>query len=422
MKILFPLIRWDLESSAGRLLDLGGRMGRAGIEVDFITTSDDLAERIRSRCPGRPVHLAERQRVMISWDFRDELARPYIRKTYDLSVPGTDLPFWKVTAFDDFRGHVSNVAFRIPPLACDAVVLPLPSTEDGHPDVEAIFFTRLFSEARIAGIPIVFFLLYPVVAAPRLFLRFGDLYIVRDEFESSFLEWAGVPPEKIDRIEHPVERYFLDVVADPYMDGFLKDPDFPLPEARPAVTVVNHPKHRPQVREILRLLARSPRKPLVYLVRRNYTVRSLTEEEILGEILEQETRGSGAEFRRVDAPNLHRAVLASDIVLAPFFLTAMPFARRYGRATIIHNPRFTDMPLPEGIRVTSTEEELGRSLEALLAHPPRRSFAEILKGLEGASRSGSRRHRDAGKKAESGRRRAPGGRTASAAGARGGGA
>lgn len=359
MKILLPLSKWDVSTSTNRLKLLPELLTSYGHDIEVVTTSSDLRDDLLKEYAGLKVFMPEAISFPDSFIFRDDLVKTYIQRTIDIKIPDTDLPFWKVTAFDDFRGHIVPYSYRTPNMKYDLILVPLPSYEDPMPDIDDIYYTHLFSEAKAEGVKIVFFQLFPVHTAPMLFLRFGDYYVLRSEFERDFMIKKGLEPEKIKLLTHPIDRYLTSLIADPYMDMTLTKQGLTTERETLNVTLINHAKYRPQIRQVLSLLNDMESKKTLNFIKRNYTIRNLSETEIVKEIIDQElTKKKNIALNMMDTSVMAKAVMTSDIIISPFFLNALNLAATYNKPAIIHNPCFKGVPMPKGIKVTCTMDEL----------------------------------------------------------------
>jgi hypothetical protein len=365
MKILIPLSKWDVNTSTNRLKLLPALLRNYGHDIEVVTTSLDLKDDLIKENNGLKVYMPESISFPDSFKFRDDLVKTFIQRTIDINIPNTNLPFWKVTAFDDFRGHIVPHSYRTPIMNYDLILIPLPSFEDPMPDTDDIFYTHLFSEAKSRGVKIVFFQLFPVHAAPMLFLRFGDYYILRSQFERDFLIKKGLELRKIRILTHPIDIYLTSLIADPYMDLVL---DKLSPQRDTLnVSIINHAKYRPQIREVLALLNSLKTRMTLNFIKRNYTIRNLSETEIVGEILDQElTDKNNIDLNLTDTSAMAKTVMSSDIIISPFFLNALNLAVTYNKSAIIHNKWFKGALMPKGISVTSTVAELRGEIDKVI--------------------------------------------------------
>ncbi|MBF0472747.1 MAG: hypothetical protein HQK93_03305 [Nitrospirae bacterium] len=365
MKILIPLSKWDVSTSTNRLKLLPRLLKNYGHDIEVVTTSSDLKDELLNENKDFKVYMPEAISFPDSFKFRDDLVKTFIQRTIDIKIPNTNLPFWKVTAFDDFRGHIVPHSYRTPNMKYDLILVPLPSFEDPMPDIDDIFYTHLFSEAKSRGVKIVFFQLFPVHTAPMLFLRFGDYYILRSEFERDFLIKKGLELSKIRLLTHPIDRYLTSLIADPYMDMVLDR----VSEERDTlnISLINHAKYRPQIREVLSLLNSMKVKLTLNFIKRNYTVRNLSETEIVKEIIDQElTNKKTININLTDTTTMAKSVMTADIIISPFFLNALNLAVTYDKTAIIHNRGFKGTLMPQGISVTSTIDELRSEIDKVI--------------------------------------------------------
>lgn len=387
MKILLPLSKWDVNTSNNRLKLLPRLLKNYGHDIEIVTTSSDLRDDFIKDGLDIKVYMPQAVNFPDSFKFRDDLVKTFIQQTINIKIPQTDLPFWKVTAFDDFRGHIVPHSYRTPNMTYDLILVPLPSFEDPMPDIDDIFYTHLFSEAKTKGVKIVFFQLFPVHAAPMLFLRFGDYYILRSEFERDFFIKKGLEHNKIKLLTHPIDKYLISLIADPYMDMIVDNRGLTKERDTLSVSLINHAKYRPQIREVLTLL--NNMETTLNFIKRNYTVRNISEEEIIKEILDQEltNKSQGDTHRKsqddthrksqgkshrnttlnlMDSSKMAKAVMSADIVISPFFLNGLVLAANYNKPAIIHNKCFKGVPMPQGIKVTSTLDELNAEIDKVI--------------------------------------------------------
>ena len=132
-KILFPISEKEYIVCQKRLCHLIKTIAQA-FWVDVVTTAEEVFDDLKTKlegCQNTEVRYLKEKFLPLTFDFRDNVSKIFVKYTEDLYIPGTDLKMWKTAAFDDLWGHISACAFpEVKSVDADAVLLPLQSWEE----------------------------------------------------------------------------------------------------------------------------------------------------------------------------------------------------------------------------------------------------------------------------------------------------
>jgi len=355
--ILFPISEKEYQSSQKRIAELIKTMASA-FRVEVLTTSeavdDDLKNRLKA-CPSVQIKRLNPAFLPLTFDFRDNASKIFSQYAKGITIPGTDLEIWKTAAFDDLWGHYSTCTYpEIKKIDADMVLLPLQSWEDIPLDETDVLYSTVTLMAKEGGKQVVGYQLHPVFDVFKLMPRLMDGIIVRADFERQFYTDMGIAPEKIFCLSDPKDIYALSTIEESYKNHLYND-QIPVRRDELSVVVLNHAKLRPQIREIFDLLAQSKVPVVLSLVKRDFFVKDLSEDEIIKDAYFPAIKKIGCPFYLVEVESLVPTAMVADVVISPTYITPLEFAARYEKEAWVYNPcdekrspvngvRFIDLP------------------------------------------------------------------------------
>lgn len=368
-RLLFPISEKDYFTVMGRisylLKDLSADFG-----VDLLTNStevyDDINKKLESHDDMR-IKLAEAKYLPTSYDFRNDLCRIFVKYTYDLFVPGTDLKMWKTTAFDDFWGHITGCSYPdITKIEADMVLMPLISHDDSPTEETDVFYTSIISMAKEAGIRVVGYQVYPVFNTNKLMPRMMDAVIVRQGFERDFYAKIGIEPGKVLVLTDYKDIYSISTIEDTYKNHIYNS-QLEIRRDELAIVVHNHPKFRPQLRDLFRVIKKTGIPVALSFVKRDFTIRDLSEGRIIEGVFFEEIKNIGCRFYLIESGSTVPVIMTSDVVVSPVYLATLEFAAQYGKKALVYNPLYSSMPDVNGITFINDSGRLADSLKAAYA-------------------------------------------------------
>lgn len=350
-RILFPLCDREILATQNRLLRIPELLAGNDCRIDIVTNDPEVSAKVAEYWKGHEervrVFTAEISYAQLPTTFRDDLVKIYIRQFHDFKIPGTDFPFWKATAFDDFRGHISQWSSRISDGEYDLVLYPLPSDDDAPPEKNDVFYSSVAFLAKEKGIPIAGVQLFPIFSTPLFFLKMVDHLVVRSAFDRKYCLERGVAEDNIFVIDRFNDAYYFDTVEDSYrnlildpqMRGLVPNPDDLV------ITIINHAKYRKEIKEMLHVLRDLSVPYSVILLKRAYTIRDLSETDILNQLVLDDLKKLPGRYFIAEDGSLVALMMFSDVVLSASYLIPLSFADKYGKTSLVYNP--VDIPLEE---------------------------------------------------------------------------
>ncbi|HEB76351.1 MAG TPA: hypothetical protein ENJ04_08380 [Nitrospirae bacterium] len=384
-KILFAVGEREFDATQGRLLLFAESLSSAGFRVDILTYSEKVfssAEEVFKDNDMVRVEIMSPERIPLSYGFRDELLKIYIRQTHHLYIPGTDVRLYKLTAFDDFWGHIESHSFtKMDVSGYDLVLMPLPSDEEPPGPDGTIFCSTVCFLARESGTPIVGIQVFPVVHISPIILRAVDYIVVNEETEKEYLERSGVDGDRIFLLTNPREDYFMSTVEDTYRNFILKQ-EIPIARGEICIMVFNHPKYRPFVTEALEVISELDVPKVVVFMKRGYNVRELSEDEIITEFYGDILRRMRGNKYLVDPGARAKVIMHSDVVISFSYFAPSKFAAKSGKLSVVYNPLHDDFVSDDGVKFLSDKQSLRNVLSSSYeAKAAEVSITDIVKGV-----------------------------------------
>ncbi|MFY9270342.1 MAG: hypothetical protein WAO55_11420 [Candidatus Manganitrophaceae bacterium] len=383
-KLLFPISERDYETTQGRVRHLIQSLSKT-FQVEVITHSKEVDDDLNRKCDSTPnvtLRFVEPKFLPLNFGYRDNLAKIFVQYTDDFFLPNTDFKIWKAAAFDDFWGHISNCAFpEIQGIDADLVMLPLMSHDDAPWEETDIFYTTLLFMAKEAGAKVVGYQLYPVFNGVKLMPKLMDAVIVRKAFERDFHIKMGVAPEKIHLLTEEKEIYSLSTIEDTYKNHMYTS-QIEIGREELGIVVCNHGKLRPQIIEIFKAIEEVKIPTVLFLIKRDFVIRELNEDEIIKDLFFDPIKRIGCRFYLVDQASLVPIAMTADLVISPSYVVPLEFAARYDIGAWVYNRCYDPQPDVNGVKFMNRLEDLKGALKkAYEAKRKKVGVADVLNHL-----------------------------------------
>ncbi|BCB96080.1 hypothetical protein JZK55_10020 [Dissulfurispira thermophila] len=383
-KILFLVGDKEFASVQERLFHIPSKLAKNGFLVDVVTYNEDVYEKAKVFFKGvdniNPI-LLKSTPLIWSPQQRDDFVRIYIRHTFDLFIPGTDLKYWKTSAFDDFRGHIASHSFSGIEMDYNLLLMPIPSFDEPPSIVCDVFYTTFIFHAKEKGIPVAGLQIYPVLHTPVLYMKIMDYFIVRALFEKEHYERNGVEGSKIFILDMPYENYCISTIEDTYKN-LMFDKQFDIQDDEIAILIVNHAKYRQQINEVLQALSKIDIKKTLFFYKRGYHVRELSEDEIIEEIIKPYLERVGGKHYIVHEGSIAKLIMLCDVIIATTYIVPLTFAAQYQKVAVVYNPLKKAATFEDGVSFLNDSNTLRHIVkERFFKKKSYNSIDEIVKGI-----------------------------------------
>jgi hypothetical protein len=386
-RILLPASENELQATGGRLLYIARSLLLNGHQVDVMTYSPSVfnyAKDLYKNTPGMRAILTGAKSM--NFEHVTSMVNTYIKLTYNLMLPQTDLKLYKVTAFDDFRGHLVNFSYPdIDLTPYQMVILPLPSLEMPPLADNDIFITTVCFHARGKKIPIIGIHVFPVTQTAPIYLKTIDYVIIKKEWETRYLEEYGFDLKRTYTLTYGPDEYFTSPIEDRYQDSVLNPPVY-IPKEELAVMIINHPRLRFCVKEILEVVGPLEIPKTVFFQKRKFVIRELSEEDLIDEMYSSDIKKIKGRHMMVESDNKGNVLLNADVIISPSYLSTLEFTSRYGKLPIVYNPLIEKHSLQPGVTYVRSKGELRNTL--ISAYENKKRQVSVLDVVE-AVRKGS---------------------------------
>ncbi|MBF0344891.1 MAG: hypothetical protein HQL06_11750 [Nitrospirae bacterium] len=358
-KMLIPLGEGEMQATNGRLIFVAKTLAVKGHTIDIITYSksvfnfaSDVLKEVKST---RVIHVSNQP---LNYHHIPSLVNTFIKLTYDMYLPQTDLKLYKVTAFDDFRGHIASFTYpEVDLSAYNMVLLPIPSIEIPPLNDSDIFYSTVCFYAKDNKIPIIGLQVFPVIQTPPIFLTVIDYLIIKEEYEKEFLKEYGFDLDKAFVLNYDMETYFVNTVEDKYLD-FLLDPIVEVPKEELAILVINHPRLRFCVKDILEVIGPMNIPKTLFFLKRKFVIRELSEEEIINDLFIDDIKKVKGRSFVMESDAKGNLLMISDIIISPSYLSTLGFAADYNKLCIVYNPLNDKGIFEKNVTFISSKEAL----------------------------------------------------------------
>lgn len=383
-RVLMVAARVDVDATQGRYLWLVRRLAEAGYAVDVMTHAEEVEQRAREQLNSvANVKVIRNKAKQVYWPphRRDDIVKTFIKQNSDLIVPGTDLPYWKTAAYDDFRGHVSSYTFDPLDPDYDLVMASFPSVDE-PPAMEAdvLLSTALF-HAREHGIPLAGIQIYPARQCPRNYQRLFDHLIVRNEDERNYYVHSGIAPESLWVLSDPRDNYAVTTIEDTYRN-FMYDESLPSRKEELGIVIVNNARFRAQVIQAITAIGECPFAKTLCFVKLKYEIREISEDQIFDELVKPHLDALGREYYIADITSVPKLAMVFDVMIATTFIAPLTFARNYGKGAVVFNPLRVHAGEEQGVSLLSRTRDLKEYLTTLYASKQRTTgIVDAVRGI-----------------------------------------
>lgn len=350
-RILFAMGEREINATSTRLLRYPLTLAALGYEVDVMTHDAAIKQQLDEYYTGKPgvnTLLLQQEDRFWTMQERDAFAKTFIKLYQDLPLPGGDMPFWKMAAFDDFLWHVSrNVQAPIQG-EYRAVFIPVPSAFERPRDAADVFYTNTVYYCKQNRVPLVGMQIYPITDVPAIYVDVPDYWLVDEAAKARYFVDHGVAAERVFVVDGLRDRYCISTVDDHFLSLLVKD-QLQVAKDTLAVAIVNHSSNRLQLREIIEAVGRVRRKKTVFFVFVGVAVRELTEKSVFDDLILPVLQKNADQYYAVDNGGVMRALMLSDVIVSTSYILPLSFAPKYGKTGVVYNPLRDPSPYVEGV-------------------------------------------------------------------------
>ncbi|MBF0319497.1 MAG: hypothetical protein HQL01_06825 [Nitrospirae bacterium] len=382
-KVLIPVGENELKGTNGRLLYIARAMAIKGVQADVLTYSPSVYEfSVEISKGNQAINTALIAPNPMHLDHIASLVNTFIKLTYDMYIPGTDMKLYKVTAFDDFRGHVATFTYpEIDLTPYTAVMLPIPSTEVPPLTDCDIFYSTVCFYAKEQGVPIVGIQMFPAIQTPPIFIKAVDYIVIKYEWEKEYLREYGFDMSKTFVLDYAQEAYFIDTIEDKYMDSLL-NPSIYIPKEELVILLINHPRLRFCVKESLEAINELDMPKTVFFMKRKFVIRELSEDDIISDFYMNDIKKIKGRSFVMEPDSKGDLIMLCDVIISPAYLTTLGFASEYGKLSIVYNPIYEKKDFQTDVTFVDNKDSLKAALtECYNRKQARVSFSDIVRKL-----------------------------------------
>src|SRR3569623_675855 len=298
-RVLFAMGEREINATSMRLMRYPKLIAALGYQVDVITHDVPIKEQLDQyygNVEGVTTLLLQQEDRFWTMRQRDGFAQTFIKLYQDIPLPGTDIPFWKLVAFDDFLWHVTRTVQAPLQGEYQAVFMPVPSTLERPRESADLFYTNM-------------------------------VYYCKHQ---------GVAPERVFTVDGRKDGYCISTVDDPFLTMVVQD-QLKVNKDAFAIAIVNHSSNRMQIKEIIETLGSLKQKKAIFFVFVGIAVRELTERSLFDELLKPVLEQHAQEFYTVENGGVMRALMLSDVIISTSYIL-LSFAPKYGKTSVVYNP------------------------------------------------------------------------------------
>ena len=360
-RIIFPIAEKEYFATQGRLSYLIKSL-TADFLVEVFTNSKDVYEDATKRlvdCSNISMRLIEPKFLPLPFSYRDDLAKIFVKYTKDIFIPATDLHIWKTAAFDDFWGHISTVSYpAMTKIDAHAVLLPMMSYDETPTEEMDVFYTSITFMAKEAGIKVVGYQIYPVFNILKLMPVLMDGLAVRAEYERNFFLQMGISPERIYLLTDRRDIYAMSTIEDVY-ENHIYNSQIVISRNELGIVVCNHQKFRPVLKKVFDAIGKADVPNVLSLLKRQFTVRELAEDEIMEGIYFDSIRKITNNFYAVEPQSIVPIAMISDVIISPTYISLLEFAAKQGKMALVFNPLlYAEMFEVNGVTFVNNSDDL----------------------------------------------------------------
>jgi len=363
-KVLFVLNNGDIASTQGRILRLIFHLSKAEFLIDVMVHNQEIFDQVNESFTGNEfVTIIFQKGVSVYWEpqRRDDFVKIFINQVADIVIPGTDLPYWKTAAFDDFRGHISSHVYSDIATDYDLVLMPVPSSDEPPASDADILTTTVLFHAREHGIKIVGLQIYPAQQCPRIYMNMLDTIIVRSEIEYDHYIQEGLDQSRIKVLADSKDNYCIDTIEDTYKN-MIYDPQIEITHDTLFILILNHAKYRSQMKQAIDVIASLEIKTCVCFAKSGYEIRDLTEDQIFDELIKPSLEKLNNPYYIIEADSMAKMLIMCDVLITSTYISPQKFAAGYDKGAIIYNPIKCLDQVTDGINYCGNSQALEKRL------------------------------------------------------------
>ncbi len=362
-RILLPIGDNDLKATNGRLLHIARVLGQDGFHVEVMTYSREVFAFAGKQLKGSVnVTLTVTRSQGFPVQHRPALIETFIKLMNHVKIPGSDLEIFKITAFDDFSGHIVDFSFPdIDITLYSSILMPLPTTDGPPPPIADIFYSTICFLAKSENIPIVGLQLYPVVQIPPLHIKTIDYIIIKAEWEIKVLEEQNFDLNRIFVLSHEKDNYLISTIEDSYLNLVYKA-DISISKKEIAILIINHHKLRFCIKDVLDVVGPLDVPKTVFFLKRKFVVRELNEDDIINELFMDSIKAVKGRSFLMEPDTKGNLIMMSDIIISPTYLSTLEFASKYDKLSLVYNPLYEKMDDKRGVEFVNNKESLRKRI------------------------------------------------------------
>jgi len=383
-KILFPLCEKEIAATESRILRLVKSLAEAGHSIDILTRDHSVADLVTETFGAvEAIKLYHKMPDERFWTMqeRDSFAKTFTKLNHDLTMPGTEIKYWKLAAFDDFLWNVSAGVYPKLDKLYDLIVFPIPSVSQPPSVTADVLNTHVIYYAKEHQLPIVGLQVHPIFDIPDVYHWLVDYVVVKEHFERQYYVDYGFQPERVFVVDDIIDRYCLATVQDVYLDLALKS-EIKVGKNQLVVALVNHAKNRYPLYEIIDAIAQFHGEKVVFFDMLNYAVKDLHERDIFDDLIRPKLEQKIGAFYTADEHALVETLMLCDVFLSTSYMVQSSFATRYGKTAVVHNPLIQKVPYIKGVIYTESKDELLRHItEQYERKRSQRTVTQIIAGI-----------------------------------------
>lgn len=362
-RILFAMGEREINATSTRLLRYPKYLASMGYQVDVMAYDAEVKgqlDEIYAESDGVTPLLLQQDDRFWTMRQRDGFAKTFIKLYQDVPLPGTDIPFWKLVAFDDFLWHVSRTIQEPLKGKYQAVFMPIPSAFERPRDALDVFYTNAVYYCKQRGVPLVGIQIYPVTDVPAIYVNVPDYWLVEDAGKARFFVDQGIAPERVFHVDGLRDGYCISTVDDHFLSLLVKD-ELQVSKGTLAVAIVNHPSNRLQIKEIIETLGNIKQRKAVFFAFVGMNVREITERELFDDMILPVIQEHADEFYLVEDGGIMRALMLSDVIVSTSYILPLSFSPKYGKTSVVYNPLREPSPYVEGVTFATDRSALERA-------------------------------------------------------------
>jgi len=359
-RVLFAMGEREINATSMRLMRYPKLIAALGYQVDVITHDVPIKEQLDQyygNVEGVTTLLLQQEDRFWTMRQRDGFAQTFIKLYQDMPLPGTDIPFWKLVAFDDFLWHVTRTVQAPLQGEYQAVFMPIPSTLERPRESTDVFYTNMVYYCKQQGVPLVGIQIYPITDIPAIYVDVPDYWLVDRAAKARYFIDQGMAPERVFTVDGLKDGYCISTVDDPFLTMVVQD-QLKVNKDTFAIAIVNHSSNRMQIKEIIETLGSLKQKKAIFFVFVGIAVRELTERSLFDELLKPVLEEHAQEFYTVENGGVMRALMLSDVIISTSYILPLSFAPKYGKTSVVYNPLRDAAAYVEGVQFATGRGEL----------------------------------------------------------------